>query len=322
MKFAFILSGLLVWVNISVAAESIEDYAQRLRENFEASKHSTVGAHSPLITKSDAKPEMKPDMKPDVKPQQPTVKQLEKTVITVPEKNVEKPKYSEHRVPEVRDNNKAKPHHNEYHKQPLKRSDHFKPKPPRPLHPQPERVVYRTQIYAVPKSAVSYVTSSGGVVYNANPHIYTPNAYACSLKGDIKYCTDSIGKPLNGRVVQNYSDSIAYENYKKGYLSGEVSIYTIDGTLIQTVKYSKGLKNGKETVYFGNGRVHYVAHYSRGLLNGNVTQYDINGVLLGEMRYRNGHYTSRYCRNDTANDLLRERIRANEKNVLILCADN
>ena len=314
MKFAFILSGLLVWANISFAIESIEDYAQRLRENFEASKHSTAGAHSPLITKSDAKP--------DMKPQQPTIKQSETTVIKVPEKDVEKTKHPEHKVPDVQDSDNAKHHHNKYHTQPLKRSDHFKPKPPRPVHHQPEHAFYSTQIYAVPKSAVSYVTSSGGVIYNANPHIYTPNAYACSLKGNIKYCTDSIGKPLSGRVVQNYSDSIAYENYKKGYLSGEVSIYTLDGTLIQTVNYSKGLKNGKETVYFGNGRVHYVAHYSRGQLNGNIKQYDINGALLGEMRYRNGRYTSRYCRNDTTNDLLRERIRANEKNVLILCADH
>ncbi len=297
MRFIVLLIGLFMAAGNAAAIESMEDYANRLREDFEANKNITRGAFSPEPVKAAPK-------QPAVQPEKPAVQPKQ------PEKPAVQPKQPEkhHEA-----HNDGKRHENNHHKE----HDYDKHRPPH-HHPHP---VPRTSTYVVTTSAVPYVVSGGGVVYEANPHIYSANSYYCTKKNELKYCTDGIGRALSGRVVQNYTDSVAYETYKNGYLHGETSVYTPDGTLVQTTNYSKGLKHGKEKVYFGNGRVHYVANYSRGVLNGEVKQYDLAGALVGEMRYKNGRYTSRYCRNETSNDLLRARIRANEKNVLILCAD-
>ncbi len=310
MRFIILFIGLFMITDSAAAVESMEDYANRLREDFEANKNVTRGAFSPNPVKTAPKqPAVQPKQpeKPVVQPKQPVVQ---------PKQPVIQPKQPE-KHHEAHNDNKRHEHNNHHDKK-----DYDKHHAPHhaPHHPQPQPAA-RTSTYVVTTSSVPYVVSGGGVVYEANPHIYSANSYYCTKKNELKYCTDGIGKALSGRVVQNYTDSVAYETYKNGYLHGETSVYTPDGTLLQTTNYSKGLKQGKEKVYFGNGRVHYVANYSRGVLNGEVKQYDLAGALVGEMRYKNGRYTSRYCRNETSNDLLRARIRANEKNVLILCAD-
>lgn len=295
----------------AAAVESIDSYANRLRADFEANKNVKKGAFSPDPVKAAPAPKQ-----PTVQPKQPEVKQPEKPVIQPrqPEKPIAQPQPKQ---PEKHHDarNDGKRHEQVSHHDDRGHDKH------RPQHHPESRPAPRNTTYVVTTSTVPYAVSGGGVVYEANPHIYSANAYFCSTKNDLKYCTDGIGKALTGRIVQNYTDSVAYETYKNGYLHGETAVYMPDGTLLQTTNYSKGQKHGREKVYFGNGRVHYVADYSRGVLNGEVKQYNLSGALVGEMRYRNGKYTSRYCRNETTNDLLRARIRANEKNVLILCAD-
>ncbi len=300
MRFIILFIGLFMITDSAAAVESMEDYTKRLREDFEANKNVTKGAFSPEPTKEmpavqPQQPEVKHPEKPIVQPQQPEIKH--------PEKHHEA--RDEDRRHEHVDNHKEH-EHGKYHK---------------PQH-QPHRPAPRSQSYVITTSAVPYMVSGGGVVYEANPHIYSANSYFCTKKNELKYCTDSIGVKLSGRVVQNYTDSVAYETYKNGYLNGETSVYTPDGTLMQVTNYSKGLKHGREKVYFGNGRIHYTANYNHGNLNGEVKQYDLSGALVGEMRYKNGKYIYRHCRSDTTNDLLQARIRANEKNVLILCAEN
>ena len=314
MRLMILLSTLLLAANTAAAYEPMADYARRVREDFEAEKNVQKGAFSP-----DPVKQVKQPVKEAVQPKQPEIKQ--------PVKEIAKPKQPEvnHPVKKV-----AKPQQPEI-KQPVK--EIAKPKLPEKHHvevpnPHHNHVEHRpvkphtTTRVVTTVPAVSYTIAGSGVVYEANPHIYAVNSYFCGTKNDLKYCTDSAGKALTGRIVQNYTDSVAYETYRNGYLSGETSVYLPDGTLLQTTEYSKGLKHGKEKVYFGNGRLHYVANYSRGSLNGEIRQYDMAGTLIGEMRYSKGKYTYRYCRYDTRNDLLNARIRANEKNVLILCADN
>lgn len=247
--------------------------------------HGNVTPH-----KDSAKP------KPDVKPHKDTSKPK-------PEVRPEK-KHEKHNPPQA--------HHdkNPHRPQPL---------PPAVKHHKPQPVVKK---YYISSPTVTYVsTGNSGIVYEANPHIYTPSAYHCSYQGDLKYCTDYRGYALTGRIVQKYEDTVAYENYKKGYLSGETSVYSLDGVLLQTTNYSKGVKHGKEVVYYSNGHEYYSVNYSKGKLNGNVREYDTNGMLLGEMTYVNGHYKYRYCRNDTTNALKRERIKANMLNDLVLCSE-
>ena len=313
MRFVLCALALFMWVGEVRAENSIGDNLRQLREyNTSGNTGARWSGEKPAVQQPKA------PSKPAV--QQPKAPAKTQPVTEKP-KTPNKPAMQQPKAP-----SKPQP---VVHKEPVKHhihhdnkhvDNHHKPHP----QPNPHRktVVYEAPIvnhytYVVSTPEVSYVAAGDGVIYNSNPHIYSPKAYGCTtLKNDIRYCTDNTGKPLTGRIVQDYTESIAYENYKKGYLEGETYIYTPEGTLLQVTNYSKGLKNGKETVYFGNGKVHYTAHYSKGLLNGEVRQYDISGTYLGEMRYKNGHYTYRYCRNDTQNDFLRERIRANEKNEL------
>lgn len=316
MRFILWVIALSVLAGGASAENSISDNMRQFRD-FSVNK---PGAHW-------SEPEKAKVNKPVAAPKQPTVQQPAKEQAKpLPQKENKVPQQNPHKdkAPIVNhghgSHNRHNNHHNPHH------DKHISPQPPKHSQPVRKITVYEAPLinrytYVTSTPEVSYVTSGSGVIYNANPHIYSPNAYVCHLKNDLNYCTDSLGKPLTGRIVQNYTQSIAYENYKKGYLEGETYIYTTEGTLLQVTNYAKGLKHGKETVYFGNGKVHYIAYYSKGLLNGDVKQYDISGTLLGEMRYRKGHYTYRYCRNDTQNDLMRDRIKANEKNELILCAD-
>ena len=309
MRFMFLLLGLYVGMNIYAAnaAGSFEEYADRLRQESAAAKNSHTGAFSHPTNDN----KVRKDISKAVPVKQPEINQAKKTETPIKKPDIKQPdKHNDmHNKPQ---RPHAEPDKTHQHSKPHN-SDH------RHKHHHSKPQVINNYGYT---PTVTYVTIGNGLIYDANPHIYSANTYGCTLKGDLKYCTDSIGKPLTGRVIQNYTDSIAYETYKNGYLSGETSSYTPDGTLIQTTNYRKGQKNGKETVYFNNGSVHYIVNYSNGLINGEVRQYNISGITIGEMRYRKGHYTHRYCRYDTNNDLLRARIKANEKNELILCAEN
>ena len=219
-----------------------------------------------------------------------------------------------HRAPgKVVDTHPQKPHKKHEHAKP--ENPHLRPKP---VH-KPTIINHYTYISS--PSVTRLVTDNNVIVYEANPHIYAPNAYNCFYRNELKYCTDYRGKALNGRIVQNYADSIAYENYKKGYLSGETTVYTPDGILLQTTNYSKSLKHGKETVYFADGKVYYTVNYNKGKLNGSVRQYDENGVFLGEMTYSNGYLRYRYCRNDASDAAHRARVKAKIFNDLVLCID-
>ena len=193
----------------------------------------------------------------------------------------------------------------------------------RPPHePEHHRHTKKTEVrsYYVVSPVTRVANGNGALIYEANPHIYTPNSYSCYYRNDMKYCTDYKGKALTGRIVQNYEDSVAYEHYRNGRLHGETSVYSLDGKLWQVTHYSKGLKNGKETVYFENGRVNYTLNYNKGKIDGEVKQYDIYGTMLGEMRYSNGYCKYRYCRNDSSDEAMRARIKAKVFNDLLLCA--
>lgn len=310
----------------TMAADSHWEEMQRIKQYHENTKNSTRGAVSPEVKKPQitSEKQIKQPSKPVVQPSKPVVNQPSKPVVNQPSKPVvqpskpvvqpskpvvKNPERTKHDNKPGKDINPHKSHHNEPHK-PIDKPHHHKP------------VVQQHNTYIYTTSTVPYITSGRGVIYQTNPHIYTANAYNCYFKDELKYCADNAGRALTGRIVQNYTDSVAYENYRNGYLNGETSVYTLDGTLLQTTNYSKGLKHGKETVYYDNGRVNYTVNYSRGVLSGRVVQYDYNGVLLGEMQYSNGRYTSRYCRNGTSNDLLRARIKENVRNELILCDGN
>ncbi len=313
MRLLFLCLGFLAVADIAVAAHHpMEEYAAEIRAKAEASKDVRTGAFSPQINKKAEAPK------------QPQIQQPNKPQIPQPEKQIQKPSNPQPiKQPEPAKIHKPDSSRNQHvdnkpHHTPDKNPHHTPDKHPHHTSAKPAR----TTIVLTSSPVVSYTTVGNGVVYEANPHIYSASTYGCTMKGDLKYCTDSIGKPLTGRIVQNYSDSVAYETYKKGYLSGETSVYTPDGTLLQTTNYSKGLKHGKEKVYYGNGRIYYTANYNRGVLQGEVRQYSMSGEKIGQMYYNKGRYTSRYCRYDTANDLIRDRIRANEKNELILCNNN
>ena len=309
-----LIAGLMLNCTNAAAKEKASHWEelQKIRQYHENTVNSNRGPSSADIKYAPKVPEKQ-------------VNQPKKPTITQPEKPKPQPPHQEVKKPEKPQPEKIADRHNphgDYHQPPQK----DKPQPPHGNKPHKKHHHYQppvretTYVYATAPS-VSYVTSGNGVIYQANPHIYSANAYNCYMKKELKYCTDNRGRALTGRIVQNYTDSVAYERYKNGYLNGETSVYDLNGTLLQTTNYSKGLKHGKETVYFDNGRVHYSVHYSRGNISGSVVQYDYNGVLVGEMQYSNGRYTTRYCRVDAANDLLRARIRANTRNELILCTE-
>ena len=212
------------------------------------------------------------------------------------------------------------PHHDQkkegHHKHSEFGKHHHSPRTPKHHKHTKNTEIYN---YYVVSPVTRVASGNGALIYEANPHIYTPNSYSCYYKNDLKYCTDYRGKALTGRIVQNYEDSVAYEHYRNGYLHGETSVYTLDGKLWQVTHYSKGLKNGKETVYFENGRVNYTLNYSKGKIDGQVKQYDIYGTMLGEMRYSGGYCKYRYCRNDVSDEAMRARIKAKIFNDLLLC---
>ncbi|MBR1825268.1 MAG: hypothetical protein IJ770_01625 [Alphaproteobacteria bacterium] len=157
------------------------------------------------------------------------------------------------------------------------------------------------------------------VVYENN--IYTNNAYTCRSVKELKYCTDYRGKALNGRIVQNYGDNVAYEHYKNGYQSGETNVFSADGSLVRKTNYKKSRKHGQEKVYYANGKVEYAANYKQGALEGTVLQYNINGKQIGRMTYHNGRMQSRSCRYETKDTELLAQIKQKNYNELILCGD-
>lgn len=305
---------------------TIKSHANHLREvrqNLQQKKPQ-VAEKAPVITESEAPKraaqpavENKPVKKSEPKKE---IKRIpERGMQTSPSRGVVPPQKHE-------ETKKDKPEQKRAHHDKEPDKHHIKPQPdPHRSHHEPKhhKKKNKTVVKYYVTAPVQYVsTSNGAVVYEANPHIYTPNAYNCFYKDERKYCTDYKGKALTGRIVQNYEDSVAYENYRNGYLHGETSVYTLDGQLWQTTNYSKGVKNGKEIVYFENGRVNYTLNYSNGKIDGQVKQYDIHGTMLGDMRYSNGHYKYRYCRNDASDAALRARVKANMLNDLVLCVDN
>ena len=158
------------------------------------------------------------------------------------------------------------------------------------------------------------------VVYENN--IYSNNAYTCRSVNNLKYCTDYLGRALNGKIVQNYGDTVAYEHYQNGYQSGETTVFADDGLLLRKTNYKKSLKHGKETVYHTNGKVEYTANYKKGALDGTVMQYNMNGKQIGRMSYHNGRLQNRSCRYEVKNPELSLRLKQKNYNELILCPDD
>ncbi|MBQ9271776.1 MAG: hypothetical protein IJ218_05900 [Alphaproteobacteria bacterium] len=157
------------------------------------------------------------------------------------------------------------------------------------------------------------------LVYENN--IYSNNAYTCRSIKELKYCTDYRGKALDGRIVQNYGENVAYEHYKNGYQNGETSVFSADGTLVRKTNYKKSRKHGQEKVYYANGKVEYTANYKQGALEGTVLQYNMNGKQIGRMTYHNGRVQSRFCRYKTQDADLLAQIKQKNYNELILCDD-
>ena len=158
-----------------------------------------------------------------------------------------------------------------------------------------------------------------GYILRQNDRIYTPDRYHCYMKRELKYCTTRKGRPLNGIIVGSYNGGLAYENYQNGYQNGETSLYTQDGTLISRSNYKQGVKHGESTVYYYNGRVEFIIHYKDGALDGRVEQYDINGALVGKMTYKKGRFRDGYCKNETKNGIMRERLSVKRYNEIIPC---
>ena len=158
-------------------------------------------------------------------------------------------------------------------------------------------------------------------IYDNN--IYSSRAYGCGERNGVKYCTDYRGRALNGRVVQNYGNQVAYENYRSGYQSGETTVFSPEGLLLRKTDYKKSLKHGKEYVYFDNGKVEYSAEYKKGALNGNVEQYNRHGKRIGQMTFRKGYLQTRRCvLNGGGEDpAVIARIHEKNYNELILCPD-
>lgn len=161
------------------------------------------------------------------------------------------------------------------------------------------------------------VTVVRPVIYDNS--VYTNNAYSCGERSGVKYCTDYRGRPLNGKIVQNYGENVAYETYRNGYQQGTTTVFSPEGLLMRKTEYKKSLKNGKEYVYYENGKTEYTAEYKKGALHGNIVQYDPNGKIVGRMTYHNGYLRTRRCVYETADPMLREMIKQKNYNELILC---
>ena len=163
------------------------------------------------------------------------------------------------------------------------------------------------------------VTVVRPIVYEND--IYANNSYSCQERSGVKYCTDYRGRALNGRIVQTYGDSVAYEQYRNGYQQGQTTVFSSDGQLMRKSEYKKSLKDGKEYVYFTNGKVEYVAEYKKGALHGKIIQYNDKGRKIGQMTYRNGRLSSRHCTYETYDPAIAAQIKQKNYNELILCAD-
>lgn len=161
------------------------------------------------------------------------------------------------------------------------------------------------------------VTVVRPVVYNND--IYADNAYSCGERSDVKYCTDYLGRPLNGRVVQNYGEDVAYENYQHGYQHGMTTIFSSQGVLVRKTNYKKSLKDGREYIYYETGKTEYMAEYKKGELHGKVVQYDPNGKIIGRMTFYRGHLRTRKCTYTTEDPIVLERVKQKNYNELILC---
>lgn len=149
--------------------------------------------------------------------------------------------------------------------------------------------------------------------------IYTPDRYHCYIKNTRKYCADRRGNGINGRIVTADEASVAYENYQNGYQSGITSVFDNFGVMLRQSDYKRGVKHGEEIVYFTNGNVKFKKHYKDGALDGRVEQYDINGALLGKMNYKNGYLRDGYCKNESANMSMKERLKKEHYNEVLPC---
>lgn len=203
---------------------------------------------------------------------------------------------------------------------------------PNPPHHQPDRIPEKPSGVSVRVNLSSAapvtqrvvttqpVTVVRPIVYENN--IYSNNSYTCRSVNNLKYCTDYQGSALNGRIVQNYGDSVAYEHFLNGYQSGETTVFAADGLLLRKTNYKKSLKHGKETVYHPNGKVEYTANYKKGALDGTVLQYNMKGKQIGRMTYHDGRLQYRSCRYETRDPELLMQIKRKNYNELILCADD
>ena len=168
------------------------------------------------------------------------------------------------------------------------------------------------------------VTVVRPVVYDNN--IYAQGAYSCSERSGVKYCRDYRGRKLDGRIVQNYGNTVAYENYRNGYQHGETTVFSQEGLLLRKTNYKKGLKDGKEYVYYSNssvtGKPEYVAEYKKGALHGKVEQYNRYGKRSGQMTYHKGYLQTRRCTGVVEDPIVLARIREKNYNELILCPED
>jgi hypothetical protein len=150
--------------------------------------------------------------------------------------------------------------------------------------------------------------------------IWTPDKYSCYMRQTKKYCVDYKGRPLSGRIVVTDSESAAYETYLNGYRSGETSIYSLSGVLLERTMYKKGVKNGESMRYFMNGNIHWLAKYKDGALNGWLEEYDVDGALLGRLNYKKGWFKDGFCRNEKSGHSMHERLKG-QYNQIIPCGE-
>lgn len=148
---------------------------------------------------------------------------------------------------------------------------------------------------------------------------FMPDQYSCTIRRKLKYCFDSKGRALTGKIVQSDGKTLMYADYINGYQNGETAIYSTDGTLLEKIWYKKGLPDGEAIEYYLNGNIWLIKHYKDGKLNGRVEEYDINGVRVGKMTYKNGWFKDGYCANERSGLTMNDRYKNAKFNQIIPC---
>ena len=173
-----LIAGLMLNCTNAAAKEKASHWEelQKIRQYHENTVNSNRGPSSADIKYAPKVPEKQ-------------VNQPKKPTITQPEKPKPQPPHQEVKKPEKPQPEKIADRHNphgDYHQPPQK----DKPQPPHGNKPHKKHHHYQppvretTYVYATAPS-VSYVTSGNGVIYQANPHIYSANAYNCYMNIEI-----------------------------------------------------------------------------------------------------------------------------------------